>query len=517
MSPLEGDDLKIIRTYKFRLYAKPEQAERLNTWCAAIRAVYNAALEQRLMCGRVNYTKRLDGEPVRDHAKEEAYVARRRGEIDRKRNELLAKTTIKKRIEEGRIDPTNLGGVVSAAGSDPFDRDTRFSAIRQNREVGTRKLNGDRELELITDAPADSFTYALRDLDKAFQNFFDGRARFPSWRNAVENNSFTVPGFKVGKTFRRGWHMNVVFGKGSVRLPKIGRIRYAKHKKLKGKIKTVTVIREGKHWYICANAQIEIKDPKPTFKPAVGVDVGVAYPLALSSGEALPPDQGLVKLDKRKRRLQRELSRRDRQSSRRRRSREKIAKIARHIAARRKARLHQVTTDLVRNYGVIGIEDLRVQNMTRSARGDADDPGRNVRAKAGLNCELLNVAPFSFRMQLDYKAEAAGVQVIAVDPRHTSQTCNACGVVDPASRKSQSEFRCVDCGHVANANVNAAQNILTAAVAGRRKAPSDPYPGQPETGTATLNPTVSPLWTRIAPHFSSGRTPKSGGTPDAYP
>ncbi|MBT7288455.1 MAG: transposase [Rhodospirillaceae bacterium] len=364
----------------------------------------------------------------------------------------------------------------------------------------------------------------MRDLDRAFKNFFDGRARFPSWRNATDNNSFTVPAFKnLGND--KGWHMNTIFGKDSIKLPKIGRIHYRKHKRMRGKLKTVTVIREGKNWYICASAAIEIAEPANILKPAIGVDVGVTLPLARSDGQALPKDDGLVKLDKRKRRLQRELSRRDKQSNRRKKSREKAARVSRHIAARRKARLHQVTTDLVRNFSLIAIEDLKVGNMTASAKGDADAPGRNVKAKAGLNREILNVAPFMFRTLLEYKTAAAGVELIDVAPHHTSQTCNACGVVDAASRQTQSKFICTHCGHVENADVNAAKNILSkaltsrgsAAVATRRKTPSDPYSRQLGTGTATLNPTVSPLWTRIAPHFSSLQDSKSGGAPDGYP
>ena len=172
---------------------------------------------------------------------------------------------------------------------------------------------------------------------------------------------------------------------------------------------------------------------------------------------------------------------------------------------------------------VIGIEDQNVANMTRPAAGDADNPGRNVRAKSGLNRELLNVAPFMFRTLLTYKAEAAGVEVVVVNPAYTSQTCSACGVVNAEYRKGRI-YNCKDCGHVEHADLNAAKNILSLAlgageaapVAGRRKAPSDPYSGQLETGTATLNPIVSPLWARIAPHFSTGPEVKKGGSPDGY-
>ena len=127
--------MEIVRTYKFRLMPTPEQAERLNSWCAAIRKVYNAALEQRLMYSRINPTRKRGGTALRDHSKERAYIQRRGGQIDTRRADLLQNSTIQKRISDGKIDPMTLGGVVGAVGPDPFDRDVRFSAIGQKYDA----------------------------------------------------------------------------------------------------------------------------------------------------------------------------------------------------------------------------------------------------------------------------------------------------------------------------------------------------------------------------------------------
>ena len=112
--------------------------------------------------------------------------------------------------------------------------------------------------------------------------------------------------------------------------------------------------------------------------------------------------------------------------------------------------------------------DMKTKAMTRSARGSAEHPGRNVGQKAGLNREILNTGWSQLRRMLEYKA--AHVEV--VPPMYTSQTCRRCGRVDPASRRSQSEFECVHCGHKGNADVNAALNIMASATgaAGRRGA-----------------------------------------------
>ena len=430
--------MKIMRAYKYRLYPTAEQEARLSAWVAAVRTVYNAALNQRKWYGR----------PV---------------------------------------------------GTDPHNRDCRFNAFRQTKEIHLRELKHDDELEWIADAPANAFIIALRDLEKAFQNFFRGRARYPSFRRYGLNDSFTLPVFTVGKSQRKGWLMNVVFGKDCVRLPKIGRVRYRKHKKHLGKAKTVTVSRAAGQWHISVACEIEIADPAENTRPTVGIDIGVTKPLMLSTGDHVERDQGLVKLDKRKRRLQRELARCKRGSERRQRRKAKMSKVARKIAARRNARIHRITTQITRAFGKIAIEDLKVANMTASAKGDAENPGKKVKQKAGLNREVLNVAPFEVRRQLTYKAEAKGAELVAVPPAYTSQTCSKCGAVDAESRKG-ARFVCTSCTAEINADLNAAINIErkafdTAAVAGRRNAPSESHsPGGNEgQGPATQNPIVSSL------------------------
>ena len=104
--------------------------------------------------------------------------------------------------------------------------------------------------------------------------------------------------------------------------------------------------------------------------------------------------------------------------------------------------------------------------MSRSAKGTMEKPGRNVAAKSGLNKSILDQGWFEFKRQLGYKLDWLGGELVLVNPRYTSQRCNACGAVDKENRKSQSSFVCVSCGHMDNADSNAALNILTAGQAG---------------------------------------------------
>ena len=125
---------------------------------------------------------------------------------------------------------------------------------------------------------------------------------------------------------------------------------------------------------------------------------------------------------------------------------------------------HRVTSAVVRNAtreqaDLLVAEDLQIANMTKSARGTVSQPGRNVRAKSGLNRSILQQGWGDFKTKLNYKAEKAGIRHVEINPRGTSQTCNQCGIRDPKSRVSQSEFQCTSCGFSTNADLNAAINI----------------------------------------------------------
>src|SRR5690606_16421414 len=123
------------------------------------------------------------------------------------------------------------------------------------------------------------------------------------------------------------------------------------------------------------------------------------------------------------------------------------------IANMRKDFLHKTSTTISKNHAVVVVEDLKVRNMSKSARGDADNPGRNVRAKAGLNKSILDQGWYMFRQMLAYKLEALGGDLIAVDPRYTSQTCPECGHRHEDNRLSQAVFSCQSCSHTDHADI----------------------------------------------------------------
>ena len=190
---------------------------------------------------------------------------------------------------------------------------------------------------------------------------------------------------------------------------------------------------------------------------AVGMDAGIALRYALSDGHFEPGRR----LDRtRLERLQQRLSRTQRGSNNRRKAQRAVAREWQRVTDSDVNWQHRASTALVKEYDLIAVEDLNIDNMRRSARGTAETPGRNVSAKAGLNRSIGEQAWGRFVQMLTYKAESAGKRVVPVPPQNTSRACPACGVIDGGSRRSQEEFICTECGYTANADLVGATNIL---------------------------------------------------------
>src|SRR4051794_38581529 len=290
---------------------------------------------------------------------------------------------------------------------------------------------------------------ALWDLDQAWRNFFAGTHARPTWRRRGRSEGFRIVG---GQALRvrmdnRRW--------SSVLVPKVGWVAFRRSRDLPdARSYRVTRDRSGR-WHI-AFAAVPAPVPAPGTGQVAGVDRGVVVAVAVSDGTMTSPAGLRAKEAERRLRLQRRLARQRKGSGRRARTLKALARLAAREADRRKDWVEKTSTDLARRFDVIRVEDLNVQNMTRSARGTPEKPGRNVRAKASLNRGILAAGWGQFVIRLEQKAPG---RVERVNPAYTSLTCNACTVVDPKSRKTQADFECTSCGHQANADVNAARNI----------------------------------------------------------
>jgi putative transposase len=293
---------------------------------------------------------------------------------------------------------------------------------------------------------------ALRDFARAMAAFYDpaNPARRPSWRKARRNEGFRIVAVKPGHVRRLGRKS------GDVWVPKAGWVRFRWSRAVPAGVKSYRVNRgRAGRWHI-AFAAIPQPIPAPGNGRTVGIDRGVAISAALSTGELLCAP-GLTRGERmRLQRLQRKLARARRGSARRAHVRPVIARLRAREKDRRKDWAEKASTDIARKFDTIRVEALQITNMTRSAKGRAGSPGKNVRQKAGLNREIMRSGWGLLVRRLEDKAPG---RVEKVNPAFTSQRCSACGHLDAGSRESQARFACTACGFACNADVNAAKNI----------------------------------------------------------
>lgn len=344
-------------------------------------------------------------------------------------------------------------------------------------DQGARELTEAKHaLPYLAEPHCDVLQQALRDLDRAYRNFFEGRAGFPRFRRRGRRDAFRVQSRKSApirvRRLNRRW--------GEVVVPKLGAVRFRWSRKPIGAIKHLTVSRDALGWHVSLCCEQSRVEPVAHIGSPVGIDRGVTATVALSTGElrccpGLSPGQTarLARLARKAGRQETARRRRpnDQRGSSRRHQRtlDRLAKLKAREARIRRDFLHKLTTDLAKNHGLVAIEDLRIPSMVRSAKGTIDKPGVRVAQKRGLNRSILAQGWGDLATMLDYKLARQGGTLVKVPAAYTSQACAVCGVVDACSRRTQAVFACVACGHQTNADINAAHNILAAgqAVAAR--------------------------------------------------
>ncbi|GAB9033608.1 RNA-guided endonuclease TnpB family protein [Escherichia coli] len=349
------------------------------------------------------------------------------------------------------------------AGACRFVFNRALARQNENHEVGNKYIpygkmaswlvewKNATETQWLKDAQSQPLQQSLKDLERAYKNFFRKRAAFPRFKKRGQNDVFRYPqGVKLDQENSR------------IFLPKLGWMRYRNSRQVTGVVKNVTVSQSCGKWYISIQTESEVSTPVHPSASMVGLDAGVAKLATLSDGTVFEPVNSFQKNQKTLARLQRQLSRKVKFSNNWQKQKRKIQRLHSCIANIRRDYLHKVTTTVSKNHAMIVIEDLKVSNMSKSAAGTVSQPGRNVRAKSGLNRSILDQGWYEMRRQLEYKQLWRGGQVLAVPPAYTSQRCACCGHTAKENRLSQSKFRCQVCGYTANADVNGARNILAA-------------------------------------------------------
>ena len=351
------------------------------------------------------------------------------------------------------------------AGSCRFVFNKALALQKDRHERGEKKLgyaglckeltgwrNG-AETPWLADAPVHPLQQSLKDLERAYTNFFAKRADFPRFKKKGQSDRFRYPDPKQIKLDQAN---------SRVFLPKLGWLRYRNSRDVLGTVKNVTVSCVAGKWYASIQTEREVAQPVHPATSIIGIDVGITRFATLSDGSHIEPLNTFRKHQQRLARYQRALSRKTKFSNNWKKAKARVQKIHTRIANVRRDFLHKTTTTLSKNHATVCIEDLKIVNMSKSAAGTVETPGRNVKAKSGLNKSILDQGWGEFRRQLEYKQVWLGGEVLAVPARNTSRTCPACGHVSADNRQAQAKFACVECGYAENADLNAAINILRA-------------------------------------------------------
>ncbi|WGV12241.1 transposase [Psychrobacter maritimus] len=337
---------------------------------------------------------------------------------------------------------------------------------------------------LRTHANAVSLQQKIRDLASAWARFFDSKThtrlkenkkkpRKPKFFKLVDGTEIQLrplmPRFKRKSDGRDSIRL-VQFDKycriegNRVKLPNgVGFVKFKKSQDIIGTIKNVTISKKSGHWYVSFGTERALSEnPIHPSKSAIGIDLGITKLITTSDGQYIKPKNSFkanqVKLAK----LQRGLAKKVKFSANWKKQNRKIQKLHHHIANIRHDYLHKITTTISKNHAMIACEDLKVANMSKSASGTKEKKGRHLKAKSGLNKSILDQGWGMMVNMLEYKQQWQGGLLIKVNPRYTSQTCFECKHIAKENRRTQANFECVKCTYIANADVNAARNILAA-------------------------------------------------------
>lgn len=347
------------------------------------------------------------------------------------------------------------------AGSCRYVYNKALELQKERYERGEKKLSyfdlaraltvwrNSEETQWLTDTPCATLRQALKDLERAYDGFFKKRTGFPK---------FKAKGMTQSVRFSEGIKLDQVNGR--VFLPKIGWVRYINHRQAEGTPKNAAVTECCGKWYVSVQTEREVPVPTPK-GGVVGIDLGIERFATLSDGTSYAPLNSFRRHEEALRKAQQSMSRKVKFSNNWKKAKRRVQKLHARIADVRRDYLHKISADITRKNAVVVVEDLTVQNMSKSAAGTVEQPGKNVRAKAGLNKSILDQGWYEFRRQLDYKMSWKGGRLIAVPPENTSRTCPRCGHVSADNRRTQAMFECVECGFQDNADVVGAINILS--------------------------------------------------------
>ena len=316
-----------------------------------------------------------------------------------------------------------------------------YKGFAHNCKVLT-KLKAKESYAYLNDCPSQALQQTLKNMDKAFQRFFKKEAGYPVFKKKAKYKAIHFP---------QGYQLfPEVNGKGVIRLPKIGYVRYTAHRPIHPdfEIKNVYVRERGGHFYLSLQGEINEPDlaERPSLRKVIGLDLGITHFFTTNQLEWVKPLNQYQRQLAHLQSLQRQLTTKTKFSTNWMRLQRRIAKKHHHIANCRKNFNHQLSRYIADKYDAVFLERLDIQAML---------------AKGGhkLNMQILDQGWYQFKTFLKYKMEWLNKAFVEVDPAYTSQACAFCGHTSRGNRPTQSQFRCLNCGFTANADYQASLNI----------------------------------------------------------
>ena len=318
---------------------------------------------------------------------------------------------------------------------------------------------------------AQALQQTLRYQDRAIRESFKNGKGFPRFKSRDHGDSFRLPQPK---------REDIDEANARVFVPKLGFVRYRKSRDTaEGLVRQVTIKRDGIKWFVVITKLITNYQPLETLAGECGIDLGIAQTVTTSDGQVYQIDSNRIKaIEKQIAQKQRALSHnyearrqlakcslaqafdKTKPSRKRRRLKVQIQKLYQKLRNIRKDFCQQTANAIARTVGMVYVEDLKIRNMTASAKGTIEEPGQRVKQKSGLNKAMLRFSPHQLVSSLEWALLKHGGYVTKVNPAYTSQTCPSCGHCEKENRPTQVEFKCRQCGYANNADVVGAINVL---------------------------------------------------------
>lgn len=431
--------MKLILGFKYKLRPNQQQSQKLTQWLDLLRATYNWCLRDRIdgwhqqfICGdycdvrtQVQITpltcSLVKGTQLANPWKDGNGKAKKEGEKDKS-----------PRRTASLMQDANLQELKDAR---PW-----YQAI---------------DIGVLQSIPAR--------VNEAFNKFFKG-AEFPKFKRRHDDKSFS---YKPGR---------VKIKDNKIYLPKIGWMRFYNSRSIPEgfEIKTVTIRQKANGWYACVSIENKtVPDfpaiPDREIKTITGCDLGLGKLVYLSDGSSINnPRFATNKKTKRLLRIrQRRVSRKQKRSKNRAKAQFRVNKLHNKIQQRRESYHWDAAKRILRRADAVAVEDLQVRNMMKLCKPVKSEVGRFLpngqSAKRGLNRSIADAGWYALTQKLEYLAAKSGKKLYRVNPQYTSQTCSKCQHIDKNSRNGE-KFICTNCGHIDDANLQAARNVKGKAI-----------------------------------------------------